>query len=1014
MPDPSDASVPDFATACAKAREMEKNLLTAKPSPISGPLSIHPDEEIFPQEYESYTYAYLLSEAQKVERTLYMKGLQTSMSSQKPGAKSIDESKMEAELRKFAGAGELPQVPALPQEKQQAPVLPPSKAMPGGLRLPEIPLGKKKEEKGKTAAPPPPSPSGFSVTQTFRAKPPAIPITPGEAHEAEEIAEESVPQEAAEFEQEHPGYQPPEEEPEKPGSEPDFIGPEKEPQFSAKKQEEGASEPHFAAKRQEGKTRPGLSQITMDEDENLAVEREIPETSMPQAPPSASSASKLSPRLREIIEAKLRREEERKKKEAEILEGIELKPQEEGKKEAPQEEEIVLSARERLIRKLQKQSWQQAKPSLQPAQETVPSEPHEQEAPRQPEGDMHADEGQAQLEGEPSAEEEPAKTAPQESPSARKPKLPQEESAPALPSRAPAGGITIQPIFAGEESHVQSQPEKPAVESERLKKIQRIIEELSPDKYKAGAIAPREEQEGKGQANAKPGPIPRQMQEGDQPLPKAKPKLRLEQIEEEEQEEEVGPPSPKPGLQKGKAAPKTVPKSLGKKPQAKKQIAKETVPVSKKGKGKIQQKPAARKPAAVEEEMPARQQAKRTLPARAEPEEMGEETPQEEAAPTFAPKKRTLPREEAQAPAPKKRLLPSEEEANKQEAEGAQAPAPKKRILPQAPEPEEEMPPPKRGRVFPAPQAQPPVAAPIKVGKRILPGGSRPQVREEEEQVAETYVPPARQKLVPKMRQEEIEEESVSEEETEEEPMPQKPRVRMREEETGEPALARRQAPRGQEIEEEQIPVQKIPSGLPPAYGRAIPKKAADDAPVDEEPSPEQLAEERRRQQNAAALAAKLRLAQAKPAAVQQAPLTPGAPFSAKKTHDIAGEASLPEEEEEKIDEWEIPKPLQEGQGAAPADYSMAKGEFKRKLEEVEVKKKAKEHTDEFVEQYAKENLVWLYEIYKMGGMTRDDFMQKAREKLRESSQGAVPGGGPEAENPALSNLERELEKKKK
>ncbi|MEM2138142.1 MAG: hypothetical protein QW568_03580 [Candidatus Anstonellaceae archaeon] len=989
MADSSDPAVPDFATACARAREMEKNLLAAKPSPISGSLSVHPDEEIFPQEYESYTYAYLLSEAQKVERKLYMSGLQTSLSSQKPGAKPIDEAKLEADLHKFASAGELPQAPTLPQEKLQATIVPPSKAKPGGIKLPEIPIGKKKAEQPLTPPQPPevsaskqPTSAGFSVTQTFRAKPPPIPLTPEEAHEAEEVAEESVPKEALEFEREHPGWEPPEEEPEKIETEADFIEPSKEPQFSSKKQGE--------------KIGPQSSEISGGEEEKLAVEREISEPSAQQAQAPASSASKLSPRLREIIEAKIRREEERKKKEAEILEGIELKPQEEeetGKgaaqqeaQAARQEEEIVLSARERLLRKLQKQSAEKTKQISPPE----PAMQEQEEVAEQPVEEVAADE-----------EHEPP--AVQERIPARKPKPSLQEPSPPIISPAPVGGITIQPIFAGEESKAQSQPEKPVVESERLRKIQRIIEELSPDKYKAGAIAPKEEAQEKEQA---PAPVQKakqrlrleQAEEEQVPASKAKPKPSPKQFREEEEQEEppklpkakqkllsaqeeVEQPVPKPILQKGKVAPKTAPKALAKRPQAKKKAAKETVEVSKKGKGKTSQKPLARKPAATEEEMPARPQAKRVLPARAEPEQ------EEEEPPTIMQRKRILPREEA---------------AESREEEEQPAIAPKKRVLPQAPEPEEEAPHPKRSRAFPTPQTQrEPV--PIKVGKRILPGGLRQQAQEEEAQAPETYVPPARQKLIPKMRHGETEEESMPQEEAEEESLPQKPRMQTREEESE------------SEGERARAPVQKIPAKLSPDYGRAIPKKAADDS-LPEEASPDQIAEWRRRQQNAAALAAKLSSVQSqeKPLAVPSPPPFQGTPLSAKKTHDIAGEASLPDEEEEKIDETEIPKPPQEGQGAAPVDYSMAKGEFKRKLEDVEVKEKAKEQTDEFVEQYAKENLVWLYEIYKMGGMTRDDFMQKAREKLQESSQGASQESEPEAENPALSNLERELEKKKK
>ena len=118
----------------------------------------------------------------------------------------------------------------------------------------------------------------------------------------------------------------------------------------------------------------------------------------------------------------------------------------------------------------------------------------------------------------------------------------------------------------------------------------------------------------------------------------------------------------------------------------------------------------------------------------------------------------------------------------------------------------------------------------------------------------------------------------------------------------------------------------------------------------------------------------------------------PGLP--SRKTREISGEAALPENESEPIEDSEIPKPPQVEE-VEKGEYEEAKGEFKRKLAGEEIQQKAQEQSDDMLEQYAKENVVWLYEIYKMGGVSREEFLQKMREKLAAEKSGADGKPGP-------------------
>lgn len=67
--------------------------------------------------------------------------------------------------------------------------------------------------------------------------------------------------------------------------------------------------------------------------------------------------------------------------------------------------------------------------------------------------------------------------------------------------------------------------------------------------------------------------------------------------------------------------------------------------------------------------------------------------------------------------------------------------------------------------------------------------------------------------------------------------------------------------------------------------------------------------------------------------------------------------------------------------------------------------------TDEIYFAYARERAKWIYEIYKIGGMTLDEFRSQIREKMAQDAGKSQDGAGAPA-NPAFQNLNKELDRK--
>ena len=484
---------PSFADLGRQAREIERGMLQVKPSQISGTLQSPEDASLFPREFEDYTAAYLVSEAHKVERKIFATTYQAEIVSM-PAAQAPEgvggQKRAAEELRQFASAQPQAQGGERPAG-EPAQVQPREIPKTGGFKLPIF-------GKGASAPPPPPVSRPAQPEQAPRV-PPQIPVVAQEQEQPVPEEEKPAPESALD---EAPAVRPLR----PPSSYDDRMA---SPGESAA---EGAGEA---------------------------------ESSLEQKPPSSAltASSKISPRLRAIIEEKLRKEEQ-KGSEEQVEIGKEESPAEPEPEQA-QDEMPVMSARERLLRRLQRQKGpaaEEGKAAEQPGREiagegeevAIPQEEQQeqagQEAAReeQPqeipaakksrpslsikaafgaEGEETQPEpsqqGQAGEGGAAPAQEEPRLRAPKRAvlapPGKGRESEPQPETGraaeekPKAASKVRAGSITIAPIFSGEEAEGKEGGEAPAPEegTERMERIRRIMNELSPDRVKAGVMPKR-------------------------------------------------------------------------------------------------------------------------------------------------------------------------------------------------------------------------------------------------------------------------------------------------------------------------------------------------------------------------------------------------------------------------------------------------------------------------------------------------------------------------------------------
>jgi len=935
---------PSFPELCASAREIEKKPLAIPPRPIDGKLSIDANSGIFPREFEDYTYGFLLFESQKVERKIYTNAIASAPSGRADATSALTpEQQMQQELRKFVSAQE---ESLLDSEEQGLVKSLDIKRAKEAAQKPSWP--DEGEEEGAPAPEeeiPAPEPEQEPAPAPAKARilpPKAIPKAPY-LPDKKTPAARAVPP-SAQTSAKYPAVP---SAPQLPLRTPSQQLPSRAPTPSASQQMAAQqlpsrTSPPSLPSRAAPQILPKGQVVSLEKPPAENMETPAAEAA-PKPPGGISSYSKLSPRLQAIIEAKLRREEEKARKQREDSEIFKSRPpepqpeeetpapEEEAQASAPEQQEAGDSMLDRTFGRRRKLPDVQDEeiPEHEPAEaeEEAPRKlplrraPAEEEviAPENEEAPAPEEEAPAPEEELPAPEEEMEKPAP----SMRKPimiekEAPEEEEKESAPAeekeeiempplrRAAPGTITIKPMFPDASPRGapgQKEAASPSEDSDRMKRIQRILEDLSP-----------------GKARAKPQPAPGQEEVSfdrdggeDEAQEEVAPKAMAGIKAKKQAKQKAAKAAPVPAARQKKtfapvpAPAEEEPEPEDEKPAPQKKRLPLRAPVAEEDEAPEAQEPEE------EEEKPALPQRK--IPARAPPVE-------EEPEPEGEEEKPALPQRRIPVRMPMKEEEPAEEE---QEAPVARV-APRKlipRLPPRAEESEDD-------------EARPV----LPVRRRILPGMGRTLPS-----APTTYVPPARDR---------------------------KP--------VAIPSPAEEEAPAEQPEAEEQ-------QEISPSVAPIKPRKLVSDEPLSSpEKTPEQLAMEEKMAKMAEQLAR----------------------LEAGKVKEVAGTAALPPEEED--------VPLPDDDVPKPEDYSQAKESLRRNLEQEGIARKVRQEEEATVEQYAKEHMVWLYEIYKMGGMGREDFIQKAAEKYAEAKSGAA-SGAPQGEappNPALANLGKEIEKKDK
>ena len=301
--------------------------------------------------------------------------------------------------------------------------------------------------------------------------------------------------------------------------------------------------------------------------------------------------------------------------------------------------------------------------------------------------------------------------------------------------------------------------------------------------------------------------------------------------------------------------------------------------------------------------------------------------------------------------------------------------------------------------------------SPSKPGARVLPGGVTVP-----SSYQQTYLPPARQRTLPMRPQASAQREAPPEGE-EKKPsrvLPGKSAIGKpepgQEEKTPEEFEQEKlRATTAESLKKKLLAARQDDSQKPVSAPK---KQDADEVPApsgdDAAPLPPNEEESENKAENAEG-----KSSEGKPE--KQKSALPARPFE-QSSREISGEAALPDKN--KDDELDVPAPDADDKPPepAPGDYADAKEQLKRKIANEGLKEDIRAESEETLEQYAKENMIWLYEIYKMGGLTREDFIEKVKEQAHGAGQQADPkaGGEEHPPNPALESLNRELDKKAK
>ena len=1025
---------PSFSELCASARDVEKKPLSIPPRQIDGKLVLDENFGIFPREFDEYTYSFLLFEAQKIERQLNVDAISSSQQDEVASPRRLTpEQQMENDLHKFvsaqereqaaldAEAGSLPK----PLQERKAPV--PSEPdevadyerehmrMPGPddadaarddelVPVPEKEVPPLPERRAEAPALPQAKP---------RVLPPKMPMG-AEQKKPSLIGAPSIPlaSPAAKPWQAEPPAQPPMQKPLAWQSAP------KIPVSKPAEQDDVFEQPPSPQQAAEPEKVPDL----------------LPAAEAEKKPPAGiSSYSKLSPRLRAIIEQKLRREEEKAKKtrdDADIFKAPPPPPEKEPSEEEEQEDmdapnawnvrdeeekgkgsgdvlpvqedeekEAPAPARERPRLARDEESEEQEAPARERPRLARDEESEEQEAParerprlardEESDGESPVPEEEEQVPIVPFSRKEdvrPAKTAmpsdePKEEDGEEKqtaPSVPEEkeEDVPPARSLAQQGPVMIKPMFPDSDSGVSAPSnEKQEIsreeDSDRMRRIQRIIEELSPDRARA---KPKQEEVSFEKQAA-----------SEQPLLQEEADVDDEAKGQDEEASAVQKPAPAKKSEATSAPMKKAARAQRKK-AADAQEKEAPAPARERPRiAREEESEAPKEKAALKGQKGAKGKQigvpLKKLQSKAPVEEETEEIPAARKSPVRLPAREEEAQEdeEKEAPAParaKLRLARDEEEDEEKEAP---SPAPRK-LAPRLPMREEES------------------------EEQQAPARARPRIAREEESEEQEESPRPMRKLMPRIPPRE--EEGGSEDDPEA-PAAVLPRRRILpgmartapslQQTYVPPARERKQIPLPAEEPDEkalQEDVAEEKAASSPVSSRFAPLKprkiASDETPLATDKSPEQMLQDQKMAKMAEQLAR----------------------LEAGRVKEVAGTAKLPD------DETDIPLPDENEGVPKPEDYEQAKESLRKTLEHVETARKVKQEDEAIVEQYAKDHLVWLYEIYKMGGMAREDFLQKASEKYSEAQTAApasAAGAGEDAPpNPALAALSKEIEKKDK
>ena len=857
MAAPTDV-FPSFPEMCQRARDIERRILAIPQGQTEGEVHTSGESWIFPREYEDYTYSFMLDEAQRLERQLSLAGKPLSQSPAiqvppipvfaKPS--NAGEEKVEKELHGFATPryiySEKKDDAQIAEEEQSG--LPPPEPQPG-----EKPPAQSAAKQGAEGKKP-------------RLLPVQIPSQPSAAR-----LPRQEPQKQGQFE----------EPPRPPVPQEEAIPLPIEKEESAEEQGWGEDAP----KPEKGSSEEGS-----------------------QPKPRFMASSKISPRLRAIIEEKLRREEAsgtgRKKEE-----DIEIPRAPEGEKAGaePAEEEAPLppEPEEAPEGKAQEEEAAKGEPKLPvPEREDWQSEDESESGAAPPTmSEPAGKEGEDEEAAAPAiSKEESEGGRGQEAATEEKPLPPSsfpllsqkegkgegrqkagagQEEKPVQFSRKIGEPLRITPLFKDDESAKKKEQSAETESQKRLARIQRIIDGLSSDKPPEEPDEPPDEGgEGKG------GP-------GGATPSRAKKEGKAGQKKAKEQTAPATIAPKKASLQKGKKG----------------QEGKVPLQEGEEGEG-IVEMPLGKK---------ATQKQKGIAQGKAA------QQPLKKPGKKILPKKGNLPNdgEGAKPPVQSRDGVPKGKGAAQQvSAKEKLAKILGRQALPE--EKEKQMPP-----VAGKPQEKAAAGAQRKM-PRIFPGGKlTPTVS------PKTYVPPARNEpLAPT-------------------------------------AGTGRQGPK-----------------IAPEEGKQEARPDAGGEKQGQAPFPP-----------SAELAAKT--GESEPRALSSV-------CKRLEETELAGKAKLPPEEDEL--EVPAPKPDDEPPVPKPEEYGEAKDELRRRLEDFEKIETAKKEAEDYLEQYAKQNILWLYELYKMGALPREEFLAKVKEKISEASGKAA--SAPVESNPALANLSQQIDKK--